>query len=75
MVPPANYEGKPIVDAPLSEWHHIHAFDTARECEDFKTGAIDYGGQKREGKGVMQLISESRCVPSEHLYPTKKPVK
>jgi len=65
MTPPSS--GRDMnIDRPLSEWHHISSFDTAKECEDGKFRMIT-AARKENDNRKEQLWSFSRCISSDAI--------
>lgn len=63
--------------APINQWDHLSAHDTAASCEDARAAL-----PPREGESLSSEVAASfmgykvatRCVPAEHLYPPRAPM-
>ena len=61
-------------DAPISEWHQVAAFDTAKECMQEKLtleGLFSDMAEDTESAAwtiALEVVEASRCVPAEYVY-------
>jgi hypothetical protein len=69
MLPPPAVGGGPVIvdlDAPLSEWHVLHPYDTATECDqgriEYATNTLGENEQKIVGSRVAQ-----QAVPAQRI--------
>ena len=75
MVPPPGE-----TDAPIERWIQLSAYDTAAECETFKSRwyeSVLRGARRADGeldeKAFLRLYRagsfHARCVPAQAVYP------
>ena len=73
------------IEAPLSQWEQVGAFDSQAKCRRARTVALagKVVSTEKEAKTGERLplpadardsrFSLSRCVPAEHVHPPKEP--
>ncbi len=70
MHPPLK-NGASDLGAPVTEWHQVSAYDTAKECED---GLVSLVRQMKDDFARNHLL-DAKCVPADHVYPPKPAAK
>jgi len=63
MAPPPDATREPDESAPLIQWTHIAAFDSAKECENYKVELHDSIRQKSATRAEYEL--SFACVASD----------
>jgi len=74
--------------APIQEWWQVSAHDTAKECEETKQDILKEVARLSVGAtpetknppkdslvDSFKQVLNARCVPADHLYPPKQPIK
>jgi hypothetical protein len=73
MHPPLEPHG-PATEVPITKWDQYGAFDTARDCERGRLESLRiYESKHGDEKIFHAALVESRCVPTEVVYPPPSP--
>ena len=76
MTPPVTDKDQANVYAPISEWTHQKSFDTAKECENYKSEAMEVWREdkqtkdnetRRAAKRAFVAVGAGRCLPSDSI--------
>ena len=72
MLPPPAVAGRHVMvdlNAALSEWHVLHPYDTATECDqgriEYATKILAENEQKIGGRSVAQQAASAQCIASD----------
>jgi hypothetical protein len=68
LIPPRVKSTNQIAEnAPLSEWDQAVAFDSAKDCTDYRTGAAHHfvNGKSKDEKDLGERLLDSRCIASD----------
>jgi len=63
------------LDAPLSQWTQLVAFDTAKECEQERVRVRRAVEARLHDALQAPVVSDERCVPSEAVYAPRPPAQ
>lgn len=75
MPPPMNDKEWPDREAPIVKWTQESAHDTANECEVARAKqedeALTASLKDPKSRPDIPRVIAMRCVPAEHVYPSK----
>ena len=52
---------------PLSEWDHLQSYDSAKECEDYRSATLTSAPREALKNRLYASLLLARCIPADSI--------